>query len=156
MRLQNYLPYLVNRIGPPIEAGFALPLAQAGVDLQSWRVLAVLSDFGEQAVGAVSQLTSINFSTLSRLLDRMRANGLIERKREGADGRSVTVALTAAGREKAEFLIPHALAYEAAMTRDFTVAEVETFKRLLNKLYDSLAIEINGRQVRITEGSPEP
>jgi DNA-binding MarR family transcriptional regulator len=138
MRLQNYLPYLVNRIGPPIEAGFALPLAEAGVDLQSWRVLAVLSEYGEQPVGAVSQLTSINFSTLSRLLDRMRRKGLIEKRRDGADGRSVAVHLTAAGRAKAEFLIPHALAYEMAMTRTFSKAEVETFKQLLAKLYDSL------------------
>ena len=138
MRLENYLPYLVNRIGPPIEAGFADALAKAGVDLQSWRVLAALSEFGEQPVGSVSQLTSINFSTLSRLLDRMRRKGLVEKRRDGVDGRTVMVALTPAGRDRAEFLIPRALAYEAAMTRDFTKAEVETFKHLLGKLYDSL------------------
>jgi len=138
VRLQNYLPYLVNRIGPPIEAGFADDLDRAGVDLQSWRVLAVLSEYGEQPVGAVSQLTSINFSTLSRLLDRMRRKGLVEKRRDGKDGRTVTVRLTATGSGKAEFLIPRALAYEAAMTRDFTKAEVETFKHLLTKLYGSL------------------
>jgi DNA-binding MarR family transcriptional regulator len=138
VRLHNYLPYLVNRIGPPIEAGFAGPLREAGVDLQSWRVLAVLAEYGEQPVGAVAQRTSINFSTLSRLLDRMRRKGFVEKRRDGRDGRTVTVRLAAAGRAKAAFLVPRALAYEAAMTRDFTKAEVETFKHLLSKLYGSL------------------
>jgi DNA-binding MarR family transcriptional regulator len=148
MRLQNFLPYLVNRIGPPIVDGFAGPLAAAGVDLQSWRVLAVLSEFGEQTVGAVSQLTSINFSTLSRLLDRMRRKGLVEKRRDKKDGRAVTVLLTATGRAKAEFLIPHALAYEAELTRDFSKAELETLKQLLSKLYDSLAGEARDAETR--------
>jgi 3-hydroxy-9,10-secoandrosta-1,3,5(10)-triene-9,17-dione monooxygenase reductase component len=148
VRLQNYLPYLVNRIGPPIEAGFADALEKAGVDLQSWRVLAVLAEFGEQPVGSVSQRTSINFSTLSRLLDRMRRKGLVEKHRDKEDGRTVTVVLTAKGRDRAEFLIPRAVAYEAAMTSDFTKAEVETFKHLLSKLYGSLSGATSDEETR--------
>ena len=137
LRLNNYLPYLVNRIGPPIEAGFAEPLAEAGITLQMWRVLAVLYEYGNQPVGALSQLTSIHISTLSRLVGRMARKDLVSRRRDGGDARSIIVHLLKAGRAKADMLIPHAAAYEALMTRDFTEAEIQSFKHLLVKLYDS-------------------
>lgn len=137
LRLSSYLPYLVNRIGPPIEAGFAGPLAEAGITLQMWRVLAVLYEYGDQPVGELSQLTSTNISTLSRLIGRMARKGLVSRRPADGDARSVIVRLLEAGRTKAEKVIPHAATYEAHMTRDFTEAELQTFKHLLVKLYDS-------------------
>lgn len=138
LRLNNYLPYLVNRIGPPIEDGFAGPLAEAGITLQMWRVLAVLNEYGDQPVGELSRLTSIRISTLSRLIDRMTRQRLVARRRADDDARSIIVAMLNAGREKAEFLIPHAVAYAEKLTRNFTEAELQTFKHLLVKLYDGL------------------
>lgn len=138
LRLSNFLPYLINRIGPPIEDGFAAPLAEAGVTLQMWRVLAVLHEYGDQSVGALSTLTSIRISTLSRLVTRMAKKGLVSRRRNGGDARSVTVHLLKAGKAKTEFLIPHAVAYERKVTQNFTDAELATFKHLLVKFYDRL------------------
>ena len=138
LRLNNYLPYLVNRIGPPIEDGFAGQLADAGITLQMWRVLAVLDEFGDQSIGALSQLTSIRISTLSRLVSRMVRKGLVSRRRMGEDARTVTVHLLKPGKSKAEMLIPHATEYEAKLTRNFSEAERAMFKHLLVKLYDDL------------------
>jgi len=139
LRLNNYLPYLVNRIGPPIEDGFAEELAEAGVTLQMWRVLAVLYEYGDQPVGALSQLTSIRISTLSRLIGRMGRKGLVSRRRDGDDARSVIVRLLKPGTAKAELLIPRAAAYEAQLLRNFTEAELTMFKHLLVKFYEGLA-----------------
>ena len=136
--LNSYLPYLINRLGPPVEAGFAAPLKTAGIDLQSWRVLAVLYEYGDQPVGALSRLTSIPVSTLSRLISRMAAKNLVSRRRDGGDARSVTVHLLKSGAAKAEMLIPHAAAYEKRLTRDFTEAEIATFKTLLAKFYEGM------------------
>ena len=138
LRLNNFLPYLVNRIGPPIEDGFAGPLADAGITLQMWRVLAVLHEYGDQSIGALSQLTSIRISTLSRLVSRMTKKGLVSRRRDGDDARSVTVHLLKSGASKAEMLIPYAAEYEKRLTRDFTEAELAMFKHLLVKFYEGL------------------
>lgn len=138
LRLNSYLPYLVNRVGPPIEDGFADELGAAGITLQMWRVLAVLHEYGDQTVGALSQLTSIRISTLSRLISRMSRKGLVSRRRAGDDARSVIVHLLKAGRTKAEMLIPRAVAYERTLARNFTDAELAMFKHLLVKLYDGL------------------
>lgn len=148
LRLNDFLPYLVNRIGPAVEAGFAAPLKEAGVDLQSWRVLAVLHEYGEQTVGDLSQLTSVNLSTLSRLIDRMARRGLVRRRRaEGGDGRSVIVVPTESGTAIAEALIPRALDYETWIARGLTAAELRSLKSLLIKLYDGLEAEGTATQL---------
>ncbi len=71
MELGTYLPYLVNRVGQRFISDITPVLSEAGVDIQSWRVLIALYQRGAQTVGALSDLTSINFSTLSRVLGRM-------------------------------------------------------------------------------------
>jgi len=141
MRLADYLPYLLNRIGPPLEDGFAAPLAAAGVSLQMWRVLAVLHEYGDQSVGDLSALTSIRLSTLSRLVGRMARRGLVARRRDGGDARAVIVGLRKAGAATAERLIPDALAYERRLTSGLTAAEIATLKRLLVRVYDGMAPE---------------
>lgn len=138
LRLNDYLPYLINRLGPSIEEGFAGALADAGISLQMWRVMAVLYEYGDQSVGDLSRLTSIPISTLSRLIDRMAEKDLVARRRDDEDARSVTVHLQKIGREKTEGLIPSAVAYDSYLTRTFSEAELTTFKALLVKFYDGM------------------
>ncbi|MBT6283890.1 MAG: MarR family transcriptional regulator, partial [Rhodospirillaceae bacterium] len=97
MELGTYLPYLVNRVGQRFISDITPVLSEAGVDIQSWRVLIALYQRGAQTVGALSDLTSINFSTLSRVLGRMEKKNLVRRVRDAEDARSFTVELTANG-----------------------------------------------------------
>ena len=135
--LETYLPYLVHRLGPMFEDGFSEEFRSAGLTLQTWRVLAVLLRHGEQTVGALSELTSINVSTLSRLVGRMERAALVSRRRVGEDGRTVTVALRRKGRDRAARLAPQAEAYADRLTEGFSEAELRTLKQLLIKLHDS-------------------
>ena len=64
MELGTYLPYLVNRVGQRFISDITPVLSEAGVDIQSWRVLIALYQRGAQTVGALSDLTSINFLDL--------------------------------------------------------------------------------------------
>ncbi|MEE2996774.1 MAG: MarR family winged helix-turn-helix transcriptional regulator [Pseudomonadota bacterium] len=137
MELSTYLPYLVNRVGQRFITDITPILNEVGVDIQSWRVLIALYQRGGQPVGALSELTSINFSTLSRLLDRMEMKDLVDRRR-GSDARSFTVELTEVGRAVTEKILPQANALEAAVTANFSKAELATLRQLLAKLYAGL------------------
>lgn len=137
MELSTYLPYLVNRVGQRFITDITPILNEVGVDIQSWRVLIALYQRGGQPVGALSELTSINFSTLSRLLDRMEMKDLVDRRR-GSDARSFTVELTESGRAVTEKILPQANALEAAVTANFSKAELATLRQLLAKLYAGL------------------
>jgi len=135
LRLNSYLPYLVNRVGQRFVAAFTPALRAQGMDVQMWRVTIVLHEEGPQSAGALARLTSINASTLSRLTARMQEKGLVVRRRDGADARSVVVAATEDGRRRTEALLPEAVALEAGAAADFTAAELATLKALLAKLY---------------------
>jgi DNA-binding MarR family transcriptional regulator len=152
LRLNSYLPYLVNRVGQRFVAGFTPALRAQGVDVQMWRVMIVLHAEGPQGAGALSRLTSINLSTLSRLVARMEEKRLVARRRDGADARSVVVAPTGEGRRRTEALLPAAAALEAAAAADFTAAELATLKSLLAKLYAGTADAQPGEEDRREAG----
>lgn len=135
MELATYLPYLVNRLGQRFVSELSPALATQGVGVQDWRVLIVLYQRGEQAVGSLSKLTSINMSTLSRLISRMADRGLVERCRGYDDARSVTVKLTETGTALTEKILPSATSIEDNATQEFTEAELATLRQLLVKLY---------------------
>jgi DNA-binding MarR family transcriptional regulator len=136
MRLEGYLPYLVNRVGQDFVARFTPSLRAAGIDVQMWRVLIVLYADGPQNAGALAERTSINLSTLSRLSARMTEKGLVVRSRAADDARGVVVALTPAGRICTEALLPEAERLESVAAAGFTAEELAMLKALLERLYD--------------------
>ena len=138
MELGTYLPYLVNRLGQRFVADITPALSEAGIDVQMWRVLIALYQRGDQPVGGLADLTSINVSTLSRLIGRMAGKKLVERGRGGDDARSVIIRLTGAGRAVTENILPVAGALEAEATAAFSEAELATLRQLLAKLYSGL------------------
>ncbi len=74
--LDNYLPYLINRVGSAIAEIYTGDiLAPLGVSLDMWRVLAALSNNGEQRQIDLVENTSIDVSTMSRLITRMVRQG---------------------------------------------------------------------------------
>src|SRR5258708_30836501 len=80
--LDNYLPYLINRVGSAIaEIYTADTLGPLGVSLDMWRVLAALSNNGEQPQIDLVAMTSIDLPTMSRLVTRMLRPGLATRTR---------------------------------------------------------------------------
>ena len=113
-------------------------LNKAGVNIQSWRVLIALYQGGKQTVGDLSELTSINFSTLSRVLDRMEDKNLARRQRGADDARSFTVILTSKGKAVTEKILPDAKDLEVLATSAFTEAELNELRELLSKLYIGL------------------
>lgn len=136
--LDDYVPYLLNRAGARIAQSFSDEVRPFGITLPMWRALAALTDRDGQTVGELSLRTSIEISTLSRVLDGLQRRKLIERKRAEADGRVVTLHLTAAGRTMTRRVIPIAERYERVAIAGLSPRDVETLKRLLRTLYANM------------------
>lgn len=142
--LDDYVPYLLNRAGTRIAASFAQMLRSHDITLPTWRVLAALHDNDGQRMGQLAEQTSIEVSTLSRLVGTMEGRGLAQRTRsaphDGArDARAVTVHLTRNGRTLTERIVPVALEYENIALAGLTSAETNALKDLLRRLYDNMA-----------------
>ena len=111
-RLRDAFPYLLNRVGVRMGELFSRRLEPYGVTLPMYRVMATLWEAGDRRLGELSEVTSIELSTLSRLVGTMMRKGLLSRKRPDANARTVEINLTTKGRALVEELIPQAKLHE--------------------------------------------
>ena len=133
--LGNYLPYLINRAGVRVAAKFTQDVKPRDVTIQDWRVLAALNAYGPQRMSALADLTSIDRTTLTRLVTRMETSGLVTRTRAEDDGREVHVGLSARGAEAAAGIIPLAERYERIALDGFSPDEAIALKAMLKRVY---------------------
>jgi len=136
--LGDYLPYLINRAGARLATEFGRDIAPTGIGVQEWRVLAALAAAGEQRLSNLAGLTSIDLSTLSRLVGRMVRDGLVARGRAEDDRRELRVALTAKGRRKTRAILAIARRYERVALTGLGAGEAQSLKRLLRRVYANL------------------
>jgi DNA-binding MarR family transcriptional regulator len=99
--LQQFAPYLMNRIMGRYNATLREDFRREGRTVPQVRTLAVLSVSDGVAVGDLAVYTVIEQSTLSRTLDGLEAEGLVRRESGETDSRVRKVFLTDEGR--AEF-----------------------------------------------------
>jgi DNA-binding MarR family transcriptional regulator len=137
-RLSNSFPYLVNRVGVRIGEMFSRHLAPYDVTLPMYRVLASLWELQNQRLRDLGEMTSIELSTLSRLISAMHRKGLVSRARVAGNERTVSINLTPKGRALAEVLIPQAVHFEEVAIHSFGTDEVAKLKKALAIVYDHL------------------
>jgi DNA-binding MarR family transcriptional regulator len=137
--LNEFLPYLINRVGSALALRFTDDrLAAHGLSIAMWRVLAALSSNGPQRQIDLAELTSTEASTLSRLVTRLVRFGLVSRSRSRSSSREVDVALSARGRAVVNRLIPAALRLEEELSRGLPQRDVATVKRALRRMHANL------------------
>jgi MarR family transcriptional regulator, organic hydroperoxide resistance regulator len=138
--LSDYFPYLINRVGAALVARFSADaLDRRGLTIVMWRVLAALSNNGGQRQIDLSGFTSIDVSTLSRLVTRLIRMGLVTRTRSASNSREVVVELTAKGRAMVAEMIPVARDLQAIATRGIARKDLLGVKRALEQMYGNLA-----------------
>lgn len=112
-------------------------LNELGLTYPQYLVLLVLWEQDAQTVSAIGERLFLDSATLTPLLKRLEAAGLLTRTRAAEDERQVIIALTAEGRQLRQRAqsIPQAVFCVAGCT----AGEVRTIKAELEKLRDSLA-----------------
>jgi DNA-binding MarR family transcriptional regulator len=113
-------------------------LAGARLSIASWRVLAALANNGGLRQTDLAELTSIDVSTLSRLITRLARDGMVRRTRSKTDSREVAVALTAKAKSLLARLVPVAMGLQKEATRGLTKRDLATLKRVLRKMHGNL------------------
>lgn len=152
--LQDFLPYLLNRAGLRIGLMFSRDIEDYDVTLPMWRVMIELWHNGDHRLGELSERTSIDLSTLSRLLVAMQRKQLIVRRRSGLDGRALSLTLTQRGLELTEQIAPYAVHYEDVAMRGLSEPEVKQLKQLLKKVY--LNLETDERETAQRKAAERP
>jgi MarR family transcriptional regulator, transcriptional regulator for hemolysin len=117
---------------------FRAALAEAGAPPSTWLVLHELRHRPEMVQRDLADALGIGGSTLTAQLDRLEAEGLVERRGDPADRRVALVRLTPAGRELHARLYAVAERADAAMVAGLDPGEVETFRTLLERMLENV------------------
>ena len=127
MGLENFAPYLMNRIMGRYNAALSTERAALGLTTPQMRSLAVLSVIDGILIRELAVYAVVQQSTLSRALETLDQNGLIRRTTDAQDSRATRVFITNAGRDAYERLWPHMSAAYEAMFKGIDDAEQRAF-----------------------------
>jgi DNA-binding MarR family transcriptional regulator len=158
-RLTDSFPYLVARVGVRMGELMSRRLEPHGLTLPMYRVLAALWQRDGQRLGALSEMTTVEISTLSRLVGELQRRGLLSRTRPDSNGRTVEISLTRAGRVLVERLIPLAQRHEGISLVGFAPEEVAVLNKSLVTIYrnlDALDREIAEQMTTANKKSSAP
>ncbi len=107
-RLDNHLCFALYSAGNHMTRLFAPFLKKLGVTYPQYLVMVVLWERGAHGVGELASGLQMDLGTLSPMLKRLEAKGLVTRRRQADDERRVLVDLTPKGaalRKRAEKML---------------------------------------------------
>ncbi|MGE0428676.1 MAG: MarR family winged helix-turn-helix transcriptional regulator [Hydrogenophaga sp.] len=110
---------------------------EAGLGSLEWRVMAVLDSQAPISVGQLTQDVLSLQPTVTKLVQRLAAQGWVTLRDDPADQRRTLVAITPAGQKKVAPLIVQARAHEATVVAGLSTAEVRRLKEQLRRLAHS-------------------
>ncbi|AJW99744.1 MarR family transcriptional regulator [Burkholderia gladioli pv. gladioli] len=145
-KLTDSVPYLLNRVGVRMGELFSRRIASYGVTLPMYRVMASLKETPDQRLNDLSEMTTIELSTLSRLIGTMEKMRLVSRSRLENNARTVAIALTKEGARLVAELMPIAQHFEEVAVNSLSPATVKVFKKTLIDVYarlDSIEEELH-------------
>jgi DNA-binding MarR family transcriptional regulator len=117
--------YLLSRVGKVARGRFADRLAARGLRLWHMAVLAALADFGPHAQRDLGIRLDIHPSDVAKIVDELASAGQVERTRDPADRRRMSVRITRTGRAALR-----ALDKEARQVRDDILAPLSQDERI--------------------------
>lgn len=127
--LEKFLCFSIYSAGHAFNRVYKPLLDKLGLTYPQYLVMVVLWQEDDQSVRNIGEKMYLESSTLTPLLKRLESNGLVTRRRDPEDERSVRINLTAEGialREQAEEV--------PACILQATGLDVETAKRLSDDL----------------------
>lgn len=136
--LGNFAPYLMNRIMGRYNASLRADLAGLGLTTPKMRALAVLSVIDAPLIRELAVYAVVEQSTLSRALDQLAGEGLIQRETDSGDSRATRVHITAAGRAAFEAMWPQMAAAYARMFQGIPEDERRAFVATLQKMLGNI------------------
>jgi DNA-binding MarR family transcriptional regulator len=142
MPLDDQLCYAIYSAGMAIQRAYKPLLDTLGLTYPQYLVLNSLWHEDGQAVGRIAERLGLESSTLTPVLKRLEAAGLVRRTRNPKNERQVLVALTEAGRalEAEAGCLGEALVAASGQSR----AELGRLNREVRQLRDAIYRSIGG------------
>jgi MarR family transcriptional regulator, lower aerobic nicotinate degradation pathway regulator len=136
--LTGLTTYLLSRTGKIARGRLAGRFADRGLRLWHHAVLAALADFGPHVQRDLAARLEIDPSDMAKIVDELAGAGSVDRARDAADRRRITVTLTDAGRALLAELDAQARDVQDEVLEPLTEDEREQLTVLLGKVFAHL------------------
>ncbi|MER7985589.1 MarR family transcriptional regulator [Streptomyces noursei] len=136
LRLDHQVCFSLHAASRAFGGVYREALKELGLTYPQYLVMLVLWEHGPEPVKGIGERLRLDSGTLSPLLKRLEAAGLVHRERSAEDERSVIVRLTGAGAELRERALPVPRRMLAAT--GLTVDELRTLRSLLGRVTSAL------------------
>jgi DNA-binding MarR family transcriptional regulator len=134
-RLEEFLPYRLSVAAEAVSHLIArFHLAQSGLAMPEWRLLAAVGRHSVLSPTAAGEHTSMDKVKVSRAAASLVSRGLLRQTQDPDDGRGRLLRLTRKGATVYAAVGPTARAIEAALGPGLTKAEWNTLHKALAKL----------------------
>jgi MarR family transcriptional regulator, transcriptional regulator for hemolysin len=119
---------------------FDRKVAALNVTRSQWAMIAVVATNPGATQRMIADMLEMSEASAGRLVDRLCGEGLLERRARNDDRRAKAIYLTDAAEPLLEKLTIVARESEDRMFRDFSEAELETLKALMDRVYENVGV----------------
>ncbi len=136
---QRSLPMQLMLAREAVMQRFRPHLAARGLTDQQWRIVRALNEAEALEIAELSHVCCLHAASLSRILPKLEADGLVSRRSNKHDQRRVTISLTPKGRRLFEAVAPQSEAIYAGLAQEIGAARLEQIYALLDEVIGILA-----------------
>ena len=141
-RLDDLLPYLMNRLVSRLNQNLGERLRRRGHSFQDWRILAVLAAHDGITLSQLAEATVIPQPTVSRLVARLERQKLLRRRPGARDARFIHAWITPRGRAAYRRMLPLAVDEYRGAIAGFDRAETEWLRRATLRMIGNIGVEL--------------
>jgi DNA-binding MarR family transcriptional regulator len=134
--VDDSLAHLLARASEVVSRQFHRSVREAGLSVAQWRILATLAGARGVPVKELAAIALMQQPTVTKLVGRMEAAGLVRRGSNATDRRQTLVFLAPRGAARLRSLLPGARAHEARILSARSPGEVARLKALLRSLIE--------------------
>ncbi len=137
--LDEFPFYWVARLNALYGFEMEKTLKPLNMDISRWRVALLLRTHKELSISDISELALGKLPTITKIVYRMRDEGLVVVKTSESDGRVSMVTLTDKGQENVETVLESTQAVFSRAFKGFTEPQVQKTNKLLQRFFDNLS-----------------
>lgn len=130
----GHLFFLLHHLVRQRETALGRELAEAGLTLGQWQVLATLRRLDRATMGEVAAFCATDRTTLTRTVDRLARDGLIRRERALQDRRQVHLSLTPEGCAVFQIALVEVNRFNERVTGALDVGDVERMQPMIRRI----------------------
>jgi DNA-binding MarR family transcriptional regulator len=134
IKMKDQLAYMIASINRQLESELEERLRPGGVPIEQFRILEVLDANEKLAMGEIATLSLIEPATLTKIVDKMVAEGLVYRAPDPNDRRRVLILTAPTGKALYKRLRGVSTAQEQRIVDQLEADKVAELKSLLREL----------------------